>query len=308
MTSMADTAEHPDVEELSDLSEGLLSLSRTADVRRHLDGCPLCADVYDSLTELRGLLGALPGPPRMPDDVADRISAALASEPRPHASSADTADGSTPKPPVPHVSRETLPSSPVGRPSGGPRAATGPGRPQRRRRGRRTVVLGAVITAAALGTGTLLVQTLGHDTGSVKAQQTASQPHTDAAHTYSEGTLQGQVRDLLSDRTSTDGGSSSAQSWGIESESGRPTSSGESPNRPLLGSGVTLPQCVAHALHQDVLAADKGVYRGTAVYLVVTPDASDASKVTAHIVDATCVKRDSASTGTVLLTHSYAVS
>jgi hypothetical protein len=42
------------------------------------------------------------------------------------------------------------------------------------------------------------------------------------------------------------------------------------------------------------------------VYLVVVPDASDSTKVTAYIVDAACVKQASASPGKLLLTHSYA--
>lgn len=66
MTSTTDTAGHPEVTEIADLSEGLLPPSRTADVRRHLDECPLCSDVHASLEEIRGLLGTLPGPPRMP--------------------------------------------------------------------------------------------------------------------------------------------------------------------------------------------------------------------------------------------------
>ena len=78
MTSTTDMAGHPDVAEISDLTEGLLPPSRTADVRRHLDGCELCADVHSSLEEIRGLLGTLPGPPRMPDDVAGRIVATVA--------------------------------------------------------------------------------------------------------------------------------------------------------------------------------------------------------------------------------------
>ncbi|GAA3226948.1 hypothetical protein GCM10020256_37830 [Streptomyces thermocoprophilus] len=80
MTSTTDTAGHPDVTEISDFAEGLLPPSRTADLRRHLDACDLCADVHSSLEEIRGLLGTLPGPPKMPDDVAQRIDAALAAE------------------------------------------------------------------------------------------------------------------------------------------------------------------------------------------------------------------------------------
>ena len=55
MTSTTDTAGHPDVAEISDLTEGLLTTARTADVRRHLDECELCADVHASLEEIRGL-------------------------------------------------------------------------------------------------------------------------------------------------------------------------------------------------------------------------------------------------------------
>lgn len=74
------TGEHPEVSEISDLTDGLLSPSRSADVREHLAGCPLCDDVYASLEEIRALLGTLPGPLRMPADVAGRIDAALAAE------------------------------------------------------------------------------------------------------------------------------------------------------------------------------------------------------------------------------------
>lgn len=80
MTTTNGTAEHPDVSEISDLTEGLLSPARSVEVREHLDGCPLCADVHESLEEIRGLLGSLPGPPRMPADVAARVDAALAAE------------------------------------------------------------------------------------------------------------------------------------------------------------------------------------------------------------------------------------
>ena len=57
---------------------GLLSPSRAADIERHLEDCELCADVRESLEEIQGLLGSVPVPSRMPDDVAERIDAALA--------------------------------------------------------------------------------------------------------------------------------------------------------------------------------------------------------------------------------------
>ena len=92
MTSTTDMAGHPDVTEISDLTEGLLPPSRTADVRRHLDECELCADVYTSLEEIRGLLGSVPGPTRMPADVAGRIDAALAAEALLDATAPDVTD------------------------------------------------------------------------------------------------------------------------------------------------------------------------------------------------------------------------
>ena len=125
MTS-TDTAGHPEVTEISDLTEGLLPPSRTADVRRHLDDCALCADVYASLEEIRGMLGTLPGPSRMPADVAERIDAALAAEALLNATEpdADTADTREPvgasrlmtgKSDGARVSRETIPSESLGR-------------------------------------------------------------------------------------------------------------------------------------------------------------------------------------------------
>lgn len=305
MTSTTDTAGHPEVEELSDLSEGLLPSARTADVRRHLDYCALCADVYDSLEEIRGLLGTVSGPPRMPDDVASRIDAALAAEALLNATAPDTAaNAPSCDLAVAHVSRETSPSFSDDRPSGHARAATGPGRTPRTRRGRRVVALGAVIAAAALGLGALLVQTLGNDSG--KAPTTAA-PETDAAHTYSESSLQSQVAGLLAAKKTNEGRSGSARPWSAESDSGTTGSTGMRPNKTFQDTTVNVPSCIGTAIHTNeaLLAADKGVYQGRAVYLVVTPAASDNTRVTAYIVDAACVQ-SSAPTGKVLLTHSYA--
>ena len=105
MTSTTDTAGHPDVAEISDLTEGLLPASRTADVRRHLDECELCADVLASLEEIRGLLGTLPGPPQMPADVAGRIDAALAAEALLQATAPEVVNAPAPVETA-HVSRE----------------------------------------------------------------------------------------------------------------------------------------------------------------------------------------------------------
>ena len=277
MTSTTDTAGHPDVTEISDLTEGLLTPSRTADVERHLDECVLCTDVYTSLEEIRGLLGTMPAPVRMPDDIADRIDAALASE----------AD----------VSRET--SAPADRladrPTGHAHAATGPGRKDRARRGRRrTIVLSTVFTAAALGLGSLLVSSLGDD---------STQP--EAASTFSGQKVETQVAELLKGGKVKNSPRSGGPSVGIESH---PSEPGTNEHDGLIFNVPTVPDCVMKGIGRkgaSVLGVKEGTYNGTDAYLVLLPAANDDTRVTAYVVDSACVKQPSVP-GEVLLTQSYA--
>jgi hypothetical protein len=310
VTSTTDTAGHPDVEEISDLTEGLLPPSRTADVRQHLDACTLCADVYDSLEEIRGLLGTLPGPLRMPDDVAGRIDAALAAEallnatvPEDDATGALASVGAS-RPLSDegddgrHVSRET--STATDRPAGRPRAATGPGRANRPRRARRrTAVLSAMFTAAALGLGGLLFQSLGNN-ASDNDSPSVSPEQSDSANTFAEGTLKGQVADLLGKADKKkDGGPRTSNPYGTQST--------EEPHI-LNTPSVSVPGCITQGIGRDAdpLAFKEGSYEGTDAYLVVLPDASNATRVTAYVVDSACVDKPSISAGKVLLKHSYA--
>ena len=277
MTSTTDTAGHPDVTEISDLTEGLLTPSRTADVERHLDECVLCTDVYTSLEEIRGLLGTMPAPVRMPDDIADRIDAALAAE----------AD----------VSRET--SAPADRladrPTGHAHAATGPGRKDRARRGRRrTIVLSTVFTAAALGLGSLLVSSLGDD---------STQP--EAASTFSGQKVETQVAELLKGGKVKNSPRSGGPSVGIESH---PSEPGTNEHDGLIFNVPTVPDCVMKGIGRkgaSVLGVKEGTYNGTDAYLVLLPAANDDTRVTAYVVDSACVKQPSVP-GEVLLTQSYA--
>ncbi|MEU0389595.1 anti-sigma factor family protein [Streptomyces chartreusis] len=304
MTSTTDMAGHPDVAEISDLTEGLLAPSRSTDVRRHLDGCELCADVYASLEEIRGLLGTLPGPPRMPADVAGRIDAALAAEALLNATRPEATESQPPVSAAPrstskddggaHVSRET--SMPADRPAGRPRSSTtGPGR-KGRTRNRRIAVLGSVFTVAALGLGSVLLSSLGdgkppHDTAG--GQQTAP------ADTFSEGKLEKQVTDLLAQKQSKKGGGSRTP-FGTETAPGT--------NHPQVFREPTVPGCVRDGIGRKdtALAVENGRYQGKKAMLVLLPDASDATRVTAYIVDATCVDHAaSAAEGKVLLQRSY---
>ncbi|MET7982310.1 hypothetical protein [Streptomyces sp. NPDC005281] len=296
MTSTTDKAGHPDVAEIADLSAGLLSPSRTADVRQHLEGCSLCSEVHDSLEEIRGLLGTLPGPPRMPDDVAERIDAALAAEALLSATAPDDAADTDRA----HVSRET---STADSPSGHPRGATGPGRSHRARRGRRrTVLLTTAFAAAALGLGAILVQSLGGDSSGTP--QTASRRESGSLSTFSEKTLHGEVSDLLTKNKKSGDSPDSAKSWGVQSQD-----AGTDPGdvKTLITPTPAVPQCVEQGTGDPgvLLAAKAGSFQGKGVYLLVVSDVADRAKVTAYIVDAACEKQASPSPGKLLLTRSY---
>ena len=302
MTSTADTAGHPDVAEISDLTEGLLAPERTAEIQRHLEGCELCADVRVSLEEIRGLLGTVPGPSHMPADVACRIDAALAAEALLNATEPKALDTSVlvSEPDEPDsqvasggVSRETSP--PADRPVGRPHGATGPGRKGRERgRRRRRVVLGAVLTAAVLGAGSLVLQSLGGG---------GSDMTTPSVSAFSGDSVQNQVKGLLSTKKGTDRGPGSE----------RPQKGGDSekhtqaPPHTLIQTEPSVPDCVRKAItgSGDVLGAKTGTYAGKSAYLVVLPDTEDSTRVTAYVVDAACVGQQPTSSGTVLLKKSY---
>ncbi|MFD5446975.1 anti-sigma factor family protein [Streptomyces sp. NPDC127100] len=297
-SSTTETAGHPDVAEISDLAEGILPPSRTTDVRRHLETCESCADVYASLEEIQGLLGTLSGPQRMPDDVAARIDAALAAEAllSPAAPATSTAaEGESPVPDRAQVSRET---SAANRPSGRARTATtGPGRKDRRRYGRRRIaVLGAVAAAAALGIGSVIVSSV---TGGSPSEDTAQGQQTAPVDTFAEAKLQKQVAGLIADGQSPRSGSRTPRSFGTESET---------ENHVFTQPTVVVPECVQRAIGRDeaALATEEGVYKGKEALLVVLPDALNDSRVTAYIVDSACVAQPAVGKATVLLQHSYA--
>jgi anti-sigma factor RsiW len=304
VTSTTDMAGHPDVTEISDLTEGLLEPSRTADIRQHLERCDQCADVHASLEEIRGLLGSVPGPTRMPDDVAERIDAALAAEALPDATGPDgmdaaaLVDASVSRDGVGDgapVSRET---STANRPAGHARASTtGPGRKQRneRKRGgrRRIAVLGTVFTVAALGLGSVLLSSLNDGNPSSSEAQS---PHPTTADTFSEAELGNQVAGLLKGEGSKSG-SHAPHSLGVEGGT----------NQPKVFKEPAVPGCIQQGIGRTdpALVTQQGTYKGTDALLVVMPDTTASTRVTAYIVDATCVTHPSSVKAKVLLQHSY---
>ncbi|MGW8326913.1 hypothetical protein ACWGNF_06235 [Streptomyces sp. NPDC055808] len=324
MTTTTGTTQHPDVSEISELTEGLLPPSRTADVRRHVEGCTLCADVRASLEEIRDLLGTLPGPQRMPADVAGRIDAALAAEALLNATTPDDteretanvsretaaepservpqpASGSGPAPEPPSVSAGSPPPA-AERPAGHSRAATGPGRTARARR-RRTVVLSAVLGAAAVGAGIFFVQNIQSSSPSPQAQRASSQA-SPGGTVFSSGTLEGRVQSLLTQH----GGQSSGKAPSAQiAPSTKNAPNNDNPSDSLR-SAASVPPCVQAGTgrpSQQPLAAEQGTYEGAKVYLVVLPDQANPANVEAYIVDAACENDGSSAQGKLLLTHSY---
>ncbi|MET9656147.1 hypothetical protein [Streptomyces sp. NPDC006510] len=315
MTSTTDTTQHPDVTEISDLTEGLLPPSRAEEVRDHVDGCELCGEVHASLTEIRELLGTVPMPQRMPDDVADRIDVALAAE---AALGTTTPHGSA------HVSRETEPPaaqkpnaepSSSDRPAGRPRATTGPGRRPVRRR-RRTAVLGAALGAAVVGVSVFMLQTIqsSQNSGSLKAADHSSSSAANGRGIFSESTLEGRVQSLLLTGTkpsrSADGVEAEKQAPSVGAQSTPTDAPGEpeSPRTPLRAPTVAVPPCVEQGTGRDAaaLAVEEGTYEGADAFLVVLPHPSDATRVQAYVVDAACVRTEPTGKGQLLLTRTYA--
>lgn len=57
--------------------------------------------------------------------------------------------------------------------------------------------------------------------------------------------------------------------------------------------------------NESALAVDKGTYHGRGAYLVLLPHRSDATRVAAYVVDASCVRNRTTPPGEVLLSTSY---
>ncbi|MFF4696787.1 anti-sigma factor family protein [Streptomyces chattanoogensis] len=327
MTSTTGSDEHPEVSEISDLTDGLLTPSRTTQLRDHLAGCPLCADVQASLEEIRGLLGTLPGPTRMPSDVAGRIDAALAAEAlldsttpatgtlvsretSMHADSVsrETSAGSTSVSPETSalgssVSRETDVESPThgapsDRPAGRPRGTSGPGRQTpggRSSRSRRwpRILLGTAAAAAAISIGGLLFQNAStNGTPTTMPDRAPSTQQAPGGSALTSASLEAHVHGLLA-----------AKHKHKSPEIGTRSS----PETPLRGTADTVPSCVRKGIGrtETPLASSHNTYNGKDAYLVVLPHPSDPSRVSAYVVSSSCVSATPPTPGKVLLTHSY---
>ncbi|MFF4603876.1 anti-sigma factor family protein [Streptomyces sp. NPDC001339] len=333
MTSTTGTGEHPEVSEISELSDGLLSLSRTADLRDHLAACELCEDVYASLEEIRGLLGTLPGPPRMPTDITERIDAALAAEALLDATSpgsggqvsretvATSVSASHETEDVPlavsretgtaavSVSRETGAGTdtepetasrgrgtPSGRPARRRRGATGPGRGTPNDRSPRARRRPRILLVTAAAAAVLSV-------GGLLVQ-----------HAVMDGTRASQGEAIATPKQSSDGLTAASLGAHVRDllASKRPhTSPGigarSSPDTPLRGDTDAVPVCVRQGIGRSEapLVSSRIRYQGKDAFLVVLPDPADLQRVSAYVVASSCASATPPAPGKVLLSRSY---
>ncbi|MGI5350055.1 hypothetical protein ACQEU8_18005 [Streptomyces sp. CA-250714] len=330
--------EHPEVTEISALSEGILPAERQTDLRSHLVECELCADVYASLEEIRETLGTLPGPVQMPEDVASRIDAALAAEALLTATApgeAETASGDEAAAHDAAVSRETAAEPPVK-----PASETPPGPVSRETatsvslspwRRKRTMVLVAAASLAVLTLGGITIRALSNpaptEVSSGTAQSTPGKQAPDAAPGSSAPTdtdaggssddqrLRKRVQNLLSDQKSPSPsrsapGSSARPSDPPSIDTKRSPSSKEKTLRDdRLGGGQSIPSCVRDGINrtESPLAVDSdATFENRSGYLVVLPhQGGDPRLVDAYLVDPSCVSADPSGPGKVLFKRTY---
>ncbi|MFE7387463.1 hypothetical protein [Streptomyces sp. NPDC057582] len=312
MTSTTDTTQHPDVSEISELTEGLLSPSRTAEVSRHVDDCALCGDVRSALEEIRGLLGTLPAPARMPNDVADRIDAALAAEAsvsrETEAAAEQGQEAGDQEARGLEAGNRATQSNVADRPSGHPRAVGGPGRRSARRR---RIVLGTALGAAAVGMSVLMLQTYQDSSGSKSADMGVSASKAGAS-AFSGSPLSQRVHTLLSNAEASPpkhpNAEKQAPSVDVQSTPGGEHPAASASDTPLRAPVASVPACVQLSTGRKTaaLAVEEGTYEGTNAFLVVLPHETDAALVQAYVIDASCVRTDPAGTGDLLLTRTYA--
>ncbi|WFB08462.1 hypothetical protein LRS74_16440 [Streptomyces sp. LX-29] len=338
MTSTTDTDEHPEVAEISAMNDGLLSPTRAADLRKHLEGCELCADVRTSLDEIRSLLGTLPGPVRMPADIAGRIDAALAAEALLDATAPEThVDVSRETPtstadrgsvlvsretsretsresehtaePAPKVVESVPPTATTAttatasdRPAGRPRAASGPGRQTSRpggpRRGRRWP---RVLLGTACAAAVLGVGSLFLPSSSDDGRHKAtSEGDTRAEASGSPALSSSELESQVRQLLA-------GQQGGSQADGTRGLTTKESSNAPLQGGDLQVPSCIQAGTGRAEmpLAAQQRTYDGSAAYLVVLPHPADSARVDAFVIDASCVGDSPASAGRILVTGTF---
>ncbi|MET7639256.1 zf-HC2 domain-containing protein [Streptomyces sp. NPDC005438] len=315
-SSTFDEGDHPEVEEISEYAEGLLDAEHAATVETHLEQCAVCADVRVSLDELRGLLGTLPGPERMPEDVAHRIDAALAAEvllDRERQGSVDLAPSPSTEADPAEGASEGLDAATASKGLAGSSGDVNPTTPRSVSR-EEPVRVSRETTGARESGRPSADRPRGHARGSTGPGRGASGPGRRRRRALLSAVgavaVLGIAGLVFQGFGSSDDGSEPAQATRLEKDAQKllrdqpsPEASPrmsvkQSPNssneRPLRGqdAAVSVPSCVRQAIGRDgtsPLAAEQRRYEGKPAYLVLLPHAKDKSRVDAYVVDASCV-------------------
>jgi hypothetical protein len=157
-------------------------------------------------------------------------------------------------------------------------------------------VWGAVLGVAAVGLGTLMVQTLASDPDHMKGDSATS---AKAPQRFSGEPLQDQVDTLLA--------SSAPESLSPRNKEKNAPSIDiqESPHSPK--HALSVPLCIQKGTGRTdpPLGSELGSYEGRTAFLLVLPHASDRSLVQAYVVDAACADTAPTGKGELLLTDSY---
>ncbi|MGA5817037.1 hypothetical protein ACPC54_04130 [Kitasatospora sp. NPDC094028] len=294
---------HPSVDELADLAEGLVEPAAAVEaLHRHLDGCAECRETVEALADVQALLGDVDTPP-MPADVAARLDAALtqaAAEAAPEAAPAEArtapqearAAEARAVTPAPRPAPPQTPSpAPLAAPPGRSGAATGPGRPRRRRR--LGLLVGTAAALAALGWGGVLWLSPGDtdrdsSAASGSAVAAAQSPRSSGAGTaYQDDRLAAQVQQLLTRSAPAPGlrpaepGRSAAEQP-TDGGAEPPAQASQNPSVPItpaphVATGSAAPAACPAPAAGTPLATDRGTYQGASVDVLVYPVPGDAA-------------------------------
>jgi hypothetical protein len=268
---------HVPAEVLADAAEGLLPAAEQSAVDEHLAHCTDCRQVAVDLRDLPTLLAAAPSP-RMPDDVAMQIEAALQAEPRLTA-------------PTP---REAI--------------AT-PARPRRNRR--MPVWIGAAAAAVLGVTGAVLglraldapeSSTSSVSGAALEADRAAGAPDATLAappdsRDYTADTLDERVQALIrtgeaNDSTAGDGREAAPGTLPGSGTAGEPTAPGQDESSlGTLGAPAGLSACIEALTGRTgvtPLAVDFATYEGQPAAILVLPDPTDVAYLDVRVVGAAC--------------------
>lgn len=170
-------ASHPDIDELSELAEGLLPPSRAAELEAHLGACSDCTELLTAVRAVPALLADVPAPP-IPTSVAARLDSVLRAE-----SARRTADAD----PDESADTDAPPAAPTRIAKRRPRGTWGERHPRLR------VAAAAAATVAALGGGVALVGSQLSSTGG-SAQSTSAGGAEQMDRSVEEDAVRGQAQ------------------------------------------------------------------------------------------------------------------